>query len=136
MRVIYFIPSRLPIPLRVIFAHSSTGVYNPDVRTVGSCMFSLTLTSFSVALSVFVTVSGAAAKFHGNHLRPPALPQVAVKEGPVISRNGTELPPYNTTYYFDQLIDHTNPSLGTFQQRFWFTSEYYEPGEHPSTNTI
>lgn len=48
--------------------------------------------------------------------------------GPVVSRNGTELPPYNQTYFFDQLIDHTNPRLGTFQQRYWFTYEFYEPG--------
>jgi hypothetical protein len=35
------------------------------------------------------------------------------------SSNGTAvvLPPYDTIYYFDQLIDHHNPALGTFQQR-------------------
>jgi hypothetical protein len=34
--------------------------------------------------------------------------------------NGTAqvLPPYDTIYYFDQLIDHHNPSLGTFKQRY------------------
>lgn len=26
---------------------------------------------------------------------------------------------------FEQLIDHTNPSLGTFSQRFWWGDEYY-----------
>ncbi|KAI9155704.1 putative extracellular serine carboxypeptidase [Paramyrothecium foliicola] len=26
---------------------------------------------------------------------------------------------------FDQLIDHSNPSLGTFKQRFWWNDEYY-----------
>jgi hypothetical protein len=29
---------------------------------------------------------------------------------------------------FDQLIDHNNPSRGTFKQRFWHTWEFYEPG--------
>ena len=48
---------------------------------------------------------------------------------PVTSRNGTTLPSYDTTYYFDQLIDHNNPSLGTFQQRYWHTYEFYEPGK-------
>ncbi|KAF9818113.1 hypothetical protein IEO21_02955 [Rhodonia placenta] len=48
--------------------------------------------------------------------------------GPVVDRNGTEIPPYNTTYYFEQLIDHNNPSLGTFSQRYWHTWEFYEPG--------
>lgn len=36
---------------------------------------------------------------------------------PVLSRNLTELPPYNTPYWFDQLVDHGNPSRGTFKQR-------------------
>ncbi|CAL1700044.1 unnamed protein product [Somion occarium] len=60
--------------------------------------------------------------------RPSVPPVPAPEEGPVTSRNGTEIPPYNTTYYFDQLIDHNNPSLGTFKQRFWHTWEFYEPG--------
>ncbi len=38
------------------------------------------------------------------------------------------LPPYNTTYYFDQLIDHNDPSKGTFQQRYWHTAEHYQKG--------
>ena len=42
--------------------------------------------------------------------------------------NGTKLPPLNTTYYFDQLIDHDNPSLGTFKQRYWLSYQHYEPG--------
>ena len=46
-----------------------------------------------------------------------------------VDRNGTELPPLNATYYFDQLIDHNNPSLGTFKQRYWHTWEFYGPGE-------
>ncbi|KAH9839143.1 peptidase S28 [Rhodofomes roseus] len=49
-------------------------------------------------------------------------------DAPLVDRNGTELPPLNTTYYFDQLIDHTNPSLGTFKQRYWHTWDYYESG--------
>ncbi|KAH9943103.1 uncharacterized protein BXZ73DRAFT_97158 [Epithele typhae] len=51
---------------------------------------------------------------------------IKAASAPVTSRNGTTLPPYNTTYYFDQLIDHNNPSLGTFQQRYWHTYELYE----------
>ncbi|CAK5268823.1 unnamed protein product [Mycena citricolor] len=31
-------------------------------------------------------------------------------------------------YFFDQLLDHTNPSLGTFKQRYWFSEKYYKPG--------
>jgi hypothetical protein len=31
-------------------------------------------------------------------------------------------------YYFDQLIDHSNPGLGTFQMRYWIDWEFYEEG--------
>ena len=67
---------------------------------------------------------------HANMPRSAVVPIIDVSDlsAPVTSRNGTQLPPYNTTYYFDQLIDHTNPSLGTFKQRFWHTYEFYEPG--------
>lgn len=31
--------------------------------------------------------------------------------------------------FFEQLIDHNDPSLGTFQQRYWWNSTYWEgPG--------
>ncbi|KAI0352501.1 peptidase S28 [Trametes cingulata] len=42
--------------------------------------------------------------------------------------NGTKLPSPDTIYYFDQLIDHNDPGLGTFKQRYWFSYQYYEPG--------
>jgi len=60
--------------------------------------------------------------------RPVAKKISAPHAGPVYDKNGTEIPPYNTTYYFEQLIDHNNPSLGTFQQRYWHTWEWYESG--------
>ncbi|KAF9480682.1 hypothetical protein BDN70DRAFT_856398 [Pholiota conissans] len=69
------------------------------------------------------------ARLHGNMMRPANIPLVdAPSDIPVTSRNGTELPPYSTVYYFDQLIDHNRPSLGTFKQRFWHTCEFYEKG--------
>ena len=69
---------------------------------------------------------------HANTKMPPSVPLVSTTglDGPVISRNGAELPPYTTVYYFDQLIDHNNPSLGTFKQRYWHTYEFYEQGKH------
>ncbi|KAI0645171.1 peptidase S28 [Trametes meyenii] len=85
-------------------------------------------------LVVALVASAADAKTHdgrahGNLPRRPSVPVVPLPDdGPVVSRNGTQLPPYNTTYYFDQLIDHTNPSLGTFKQRYWHTYELYEKG--------
>jgi hypothetical protein len=30
---------------------------------------------------------------------------------------------------FEQLIDHTNPDLGTFEQRYWYNAQFWEgPG--------
>ena len=52
-------------------------------------------------------------------------------EGPIVDKSGAELPPLDTTYYFDQLIDHNNPSLGTFEQRYWHTWQFYESGTSP-----
>lgn len=36
--------------------------------------------------------------------------------------DGTGVP---TAGFFDQLIDHNNPKLGTFKQRFWWSAHYY-----------
>ncbi|KAA1473365.1 hypothetical protein DENSPDRAFT_839826 [Dentipellis sp. KUC8613] len=43
-------------------------------------------------------------------------------------KTGEPLHSLDYVYYFDQLIDHNNPSLGTFAQRYWFDWEYYQPG--------
>ncbi|KAF5392923.1 hypothetical protein D9757_001233 [Collybiopsis confluens] len=81
----------------------------------------------SVALCVQITV--ALLPNGRTTLRAPIAPIPEVlSEAPVVSRNGTQLPPYNTTFFFDQLIDHTDPSLGTFKQRYWHTYEWYETG--------
>lgn len=47
---------------------------------------------------------------------------------PVTDVNGTIIPNYNVIYEFAQLIDHGNPSLGTFIQRYYHTWEFYKPG--------
>ena len=88
------------------------------------------------ALLVFAGALSASAvqlsngRVHANMPPTPMVPIIDMSDAtaPVTSRNGTELPPYNTTYYFDQLIDHNDPSQGTFKQRFWHTYEFYEPG--------
>ena len=56
--------------------------------------------------------------------------KLATTAKPVTDLNGTALPAYDTIYYFDQLIDHSNPSLGTFKQRYWHTWEWYKPGKY------
>ncbi|KAL0066152.1 hypothetical protein AAF712_006776 [Marasmius tenuissimus] len=86
----------------------------------------------SVALLVAQLVSARLpdGRLNGNLRPPPTIPivQGSAKLGPVTGRDGQELPPYNTTYWFDQLVDHNDPSQGTFKQRYWHTYEFYEPG--------
>ncbi|KAG6839818.1 hypothetical protein C0991_011338 [Blastosporella zonata] len=90
-------------------------------------MFLLSLGA--LALAQLAAAGLPDGRMHGNIMRPPSIPIVPlVNNGPVVSRNGTVLPSYDTVYEFDQLIDHNNPSLGTFKQRFWHTYEFYEPG--------
>ncbi|KDQ20234.1 hypothetical protein BOTBODRAFT_142776 [Botryobasidium botryosum FD-172 SS1] len=78
-------------------------------------------------IALLLSVAGVdAARKLPNLLRlsPPA----AATPTHLPVKDGVTLPPYNTTYTFEQLIDHTNPGLGTFKQRYFFTHEYYEPG--------
>ncbi|KAG8976889.1 hypothetical protein FRC05_002826 [Tulasnella sp. 425] len=44
------------------------------------------------------------------------------------SRNGSKTP---TKEYFDQLINHLNPSLGTFKQRYFFSDQHYNEQGSP-----
>ena len=68
-------------------------------------------------------------RLHGNAPPRPGIPRIAAPAQSVQHASSTAtIPPYNTTYFFDQLIDHNDPSLGTFQQRYWHTWEYYESG--------
>ncbi|KAG6844351.1 hypothetical protein H0H87_007576 [Tephrocybe sp. NHM501043] len=90
----------------------------------------LSITLYALVLAKLAIAVLPDGRMHGNIMRPPGIPKVPLlkSSGPVVSRNGTVLPPYTTIYEFDQLIDHNNPSLGTFKQRFWHTYEFYEPG--------
>ncbi|KII94870.1 hypothetical protein PLICRDRAFT_195043 [Plicaturopsis crispa FD-325 SS-3] len=82
-----------------------------------------------VFLKTFVCAVLPNGRAHGNMSPAPAVPKIGSSiNGPVVSRNGTTLPPYSTIYYFDQLIDHNDPGRGTFQQRYWHTWEFYEQG--------
>ncbi|THH02165.1 hypothetical protein EW026_g651 [Hermanssonia centrifuga] len=67
-------------------------------------------------------------RLHANSPRPPTVPVITADDLLVTDITGAALPPLNTTYIFEQLIDHTNPSLGTFQQRYWTTWQWYETG--------
>ncbi|PBL02968.1 hypothetical protein ARMGADRAFT_279728 [Armillaria gallica] len=69
-------------------------------------------------------------RLRGNIMPMPVMPVIGVEDTTsyAVTSLADELPPYDTVYYFDQLIDHNDPSLGTFQQRYWHTYEFYEPG--------
>ncbi|KAJ7591526.1 serine carboxypeptidase S28-domain-containing protein [Mycena floridula] len=62
--------------------------------------------------------------------RQPLIPHLRLASFPdnVTDVNGTLIPPYDTRYSFNQLIDHQNPKFGTFQQLYFHTWEYYRPG--------
>ena len=82
-------------------------------------------------LASLLSFSGQAAA-RRNHPPLPIVPKIGElgegATGPVTDVNGQVIPPYNTTYYFDQLIDHNDPSKGTFKVRYWTTWEFYKPG--------
>jgi len=82
------------------------------------------------ALKLLLLAGVARAAIRNGMLRHlPLLPKVPTPQRALMtSPNGTALPPLDTVYYFDQLIDHNNTSLGTFQQRYWMSWEFYEPG--------
>jgi len=42
--------------------------------------------------------------------------------------NANQIRSSDEVHYFDQLIDHSDPSRGTFKQRYWTNSEYYKTG--------
>ncbi|KAA1477306.1 hypothetical protein DENSPDRAFT_933642 [Dentipellis sp. KUC8613] len=66
----------------------------------------------------------------GNMAPPPIAKKVQLRDDGARhhSRTGAALPPLGTVYTFEQLIDHGNPRLGTFAQRYWVDWEFYEAG--------
>lgn len=81
---------------------------------------------WSIASAVSFLVAGAAAAhpfLRAGRLLPPVEPE----DDFPISADAT----VNTTgsAFFTQLLDHDNPSKGTFQQKFWWNSEFWNgPG--------
>ncbi|TFY59436.1 hypothetical protein EVG20_g7795 [Dentipellis fragilis] len=89
------------------------------------------LSVFPVLLSLvtaYVSARIPDGRLHANMPPMPLMPFEPVSNSVTHAKTGASMPPLNTTYYFDQLVDHTNPSLGTFKQRYWMDWEYYEPG--------
>jgi hypothetical protein len=65
-------------------------------------------------------------------LKPPGIPIVDMSDVPKLIAG--PVPPYDKIYYFDQLIDHNDPSKGKFRQRYWHTAEFYQPGKYFSSD--
>ncbi len=110
-----------------------------DISIIRRCCLRRELSIVEMLLLLFVplllffhAVSSRPSRAKGpaHSRRKPSLPHVQrpTEVLPVVSRNGTQLPPYDYSYVFQQLIDHNNPSLGTFRQRYWHTYEFYESG--------
>jgi hypothetical protein len=81
-------------------------------------------------LSLSRIVGALALAVHFVAARPPVAPSPP-KQPPILfgddfagHRAAVTIGPY----FFDQVLDHSNPSLGTFQQRYWFYEDYYRQG--------
>ena len=97
-----------------------------------------TLTFGAAFLLLVALVHAALPQYRGHPNRPPR-PSVPIVTAEDVLRTdvaGTALPPISQVYTFNQLIDHTNPSLGTFTQRYWSTWEWYETGAAISVATF
>ena len=58
---------------------------------------------------------------------PSPLP-IHAPDKPIYAQDGTRFSSLATVYTFNRLKDHTNPDLGTFDQRYWINWQYYVPG--------
>ncbi|KAH9947174.1 peptidase S28 [Amylocystis lapponica] len=81
-----------------------------------------------VYLASLISAKLPDGRLHGNMPLMPLPPKGIAPNIPVTGPDGTMLEPLDTIYTFDQLIDHNNPSLGTFSQRYWLSYENYKPG--------
>ncbi|KAG8910500.1 hypothetical protein FRC00_008072, partial [Tulasnella sp. 408] len=76
------------------------------------------LLSFSLLLIVSTTFSPVSARKKG-------FPPTTIHDPPPPPAATGVVAFANTAYYFDQLIDHKNPSRGTFKQRYFFSDEFW-----------
>ena len=86
----------------------------------------LTLLGLVFLVTSVVPVDGK-APFHPSH----GIPRLVAPRFPHTPFNARSDNLYTT---FDQLIDHSDPSLGTFKQRYWLNANYYEAGTEPTVS--
>lgn len=111
----------------------------PDLRVPVSLGFNffkslIVVMKWSIVSAVSLLVAAVAAE-HPFLRRGRLVPPVEAEDEFPISINAAA----KTTgsAFFTQLLDHNNPSKGTFQQKFWWNSEHWAgPGSPVRTYTI
>lgn len=83
------------------------------------------LPSFSLLVLAICSIrlSSVLAGSHGKGFPPTIIHDPPPPPPPKTTNAVTNLA--STDNYFDQLIDHNNPSLGTFKQRYFFSDEFW-----------
>jgi hypothetical protein len=88
----------------------------------------------ALALTLFSLPSALARLQSGSRPLMPPLPLTEDEKHPrtINGERGIMLmPALNTTYYFQQRVDHNDASKGTFTQRYWVDAEWYHTGTSP-----
>ncbi|KAL2132698.1 hypothetical protein VTI74DRAFT_3461 [Chaetomium olivicolor] len=97
--------------------------------------------SFSTLVAAtLLTQHAIAGSFHGHGTTMDIGPDDDTTPSDTLHKRAET---YNGWGTFDQLIDHSNPSLGTFKQRYWYGTEHWKgpgspiylvtPGEQSAT---
>lgn len=81
---------------------------------------------FSLVITLTVGVATTAARRHSSpRLRIPTEAVDSGKDQYCYGLYSDRVPCPIEAAFFDQLIDHDNPMLGTFKQRYWINTEFY-----------
>lgn len=83
-------------------------------------------------LSLFLAATASANQFARRpRLTPPLLDDADIGAFPISTESGAA----NGTGFFTQLINHDDPSAGTFQQRYYYNAEFWAgPGSPVNSN--
>lgn len=88
--------------------------------------------------SIVTAISALACLVSGNQFKNLGRLLPPLEDADVLAAD-VAAAPVNTTGsgFFTQLLDHDNPSKGTFQQKFWWNSEFWAgPGSPVSTQHV
>lgn len=84
--------------------------------------------TFHVANLATALLAGHAYAYFAHHISWDNVDHHATSTGSLGRRDLLE-EGVNGWGFFDQLLDHSNPELGTFKQRFWYGTEFWKgPG--------